>query len=203
MFLAFVYFVVGQAATTRNGAQTAADAAALAAAQDAREQLREGWLEVILDPTQWDRFLEGEEYTESSACQQAAVFAARNGATLEGGTCDRLAGGDEGFSVTVQTTGTVGRSLIPGTESQHATASARAVIKPKCNFLPPEPSEPPESPAPEEPGEEPTEEPTEDPEPEPITGLTCDEEAWTIDPENPELPSVTDLFTVRLTGDDE
>ncbi|MGA5868813.1 hypothetical protein [Streptomyces cinereoruber] len=151
---------------------------------------------MILDPTQWGRFLEGEEYIESSACQQAAAFAARNGATLEGGACDRLAGGDEGFSVTVRTTGTVGRSLIPGTESQHATASAKAVLEPKCNFFPPEPSE---SPAPEEPFEE----PTEDPEPEPITGLTCDEEAWAIDPDDPELPSAADLFTVRLTGDDE
>ena len=39
LFLAFAYFAVGQAAVNRNGAQTAADAAALAAAQEARDQL--------------------------------------------------------------------------------------------------------------------------------------------------------------------
>ncbi|MFE5897956.1 pilus assembly protein TadG-related protein [Streptomyces sp. NPDC056488] len=205
LFLAFVYFVVGQAATTRNGAQTAADAAALAAAQDAREQLHEGWLDVILDPAQWERFLDAEDYTESSACQQAAAFAARNGANLAGDECARLAGSREGFSVTVKTTGTVGRSLVPGTESLHATASAKAVIEPKCSFVPPEPPAT-ESPAPEEPEPdpgptEPDEEP--EPEPEPITRLTCDEVTWTIDPDDPKLPSATDLFTVRLTGDDE
>ncbi|MGV9241848.1 pilus assembly protein TadG-related protein, partial [Streptomyces nigra] len=36
LFLAFAYLAVGQAAANRNGAQTAADAAALAAALDTR-----------------------------------------------------------------------------------------------------------------------------------------------------------------------
>ncbi|MFC8492159.1 pilus assembly protein TadG-related protein [Streptomyces sp. NPDC057235] len=203
LFLAFVYFAVGQAATTRNGAQTAADAAALAAAQDARRQLRDGWLDVILDPAQWERFIEAEDYTESSACQQAAVFAARNGADLAGEECARLADGRKGFGVTVKTTGTVGRSLVPGTESMHATASAKAVIEPKCSFVPPEPpaSEPP---IPEDPEPDPgPTDPDEEPEPEPITELTCDDVTWTIDPDDPKLPSAADLFTVRLTGDDE
>ncbi|MFJ7127968.1 pilus assembly protein TadG-related protein [Streptomyces sp. NPDC098101] len=192
LFLAFAYFMVGQVASTRNGAQTAADAAALAAAQDARDQLREGWLDVILDPAQWDRFREAKDYTTSSACRQAAVFAARNGANFAGDECVRLAGGREGFSVTVRTA---------GAETWHVTASATAVIEPKCSF------EAPETPAPEEtePGPDPEEpeDPEPEEEPEPITGLICEGDAWTIDPADPELPSVTDLFTVRLTGDDE
>ncbi len=96
----------------------------------------------------------------------------------------------------MQTRESVGRSIVPGTETRHATASAKAVIEPKCFIVPPEEPEPEETepdPEPTEPGEE----------PEPIIGLACDGEAWTIDPDDPELPSNEDLFTVRLAGDDE
>ncbi|MFD7961414.1 pilus assembly protein TadG-related protein [Streptomyces zaomyceticus] len=189
LFLAFAYFAVGQAAFTRNSAQTAADAAALAAAQDAREQLREGWLDVVLSPDQWDGYLRGVTYDGPAACGQAEVFAMRNEAKLSGDGCVPPASGDDGFSVTVLTT---------GREPQHATASARAVIEPKCMFTPPEIPVPAET----EPEPDPTE-PSEEPEPEPITGLTCDDEAWTIDPDDPTLPSAVDLFTVRLAGNDE
>ncbi|MEU4075759.1 hypothetical protein DEJ45_12970 [Streptomyces venezuelae] len=196
LFLGFVYFVVGQAGATRSSAQTAADAAALAAAQDARDQLREGWLAVILDPGQWDDFRRGIVYDVPLACRRADDFAGRNGADVLGGSCLRLPG-QEGFSVTVSTRESVG---LPGTEARHAVATAKAVIEPKCTFKPPEEPEPEVTepdPDPTEPGEEPA------PEPEPITGLTCDGEAWTIDPENPELPATEDLFTVRLAGDEE
>jgi len=37
LFLAFAFFAVAQAGTVRNGGQSAADAAALAAAQDDRD----------------------------------------------------------------------------------------------------------------------------------------------------------------------
>ncbi|WUI43475.1 pilus assembly protein TadG-related protein [Streptomyces zaomyceticus] len=195
LFLAFAYFALGQAALTRNGAQTAADAAALAAAQDARDQLRRGWLDVIADPTQWDRFLEGQSYVDAAACQQAASFAARNAAELWGDGCTGGLAEGEGFRVTVRTTGTVGRSVIPGTESKHATATAEALIEPRCRFDPPEPSP---DPTPSEPGDG-EGEPPEPPEPEPIVGLVCDGEPWVIDPEDPILPGASDLFRVRLT----
>lgn len=191
LFLAFAYFAVGQAGFTRNSAQTAADAAALAAAQDAREQLREGWLDVVLTPDQWDGFLRATAYDGIAACDRAEVFAGRNEAKLSGSGCVPPAQGGDAFRVTVLTT---------GRESWHATASAQAVIEPKCNFTPPEvpvPEETEPDPEPTEPGEEP------EPEPEPITGLTCGDEDWTIDPDAPTLPSAVDLFTVRLTGDDE
>ncbi|MER7945954.1 pilus assembly protein TadG-related protein [Streptomyces sp. NPDC096079] len=201
LFLAFVYFVVGQAASTRNGAQTAADAAALAAAQDAREQLRTGWLGVIADPQQWDDFLQGRDYDSLSACRSAAVFAARNDAEVVDDGCGQLDSGREGFSVRVRTTRSVGRSIIPGTEAQHATASANALIEPKCTFTEPEESEPEESQSPDPDPTSPAEEPDE--QDEPILGLTCDGEPWIIDPRDPKLPSAADLFTVRLAGDDE
>ncbi|MFE4616554.1 pilus assembly protein TadG-related protein [Streptomyces sp. NPDC056747] len=172
LFLAFAYFLVGQAAFTRSSAQTAADAAALAAAQDARDQLREGWLEVILAPEQWDEFLVGEAYDEAAACRRAAEFAALNGAALSG-PCEFL--DPTGFRVTVTT--------------QNATASAEAVIESHCEFTAPEPSSEP-TPAPTPSGE---------PEDDPIVGLVCGDDPWEIDPEDPTLPDAMDLFTVRLS----
>lgn len=180
LFLAFVYFAVGQAASTRNDAQTAADAAALAAAQDAREQLREGWLAVVLDPGQWDEFLAGAVYDASAACQQAEEFAARNGAELP--DCAPL--DPSGFRVTVRTTGAGARQ---------ATASAEAVIEPRCTFAEQVPTSEPPTSTPSAPSEGEQEEQG------PITGLACDGDPWEIDPENPSLPDAVDLFTVRLS----
>ena len=42
--LALAYFAVGQAAVNRNGAQSAADAAALAAALNTRDELADQWV---------------------------------------------------------------------------------------------------------------------------------------------------------------
>ncbi|MEU4100816.1 pilus assembly protein TadG-related protein [Streptomyces tanashiensis] len=188
LFLAFAYFLVGQAALTRNSAQTAADAAALAAAQDARDQLRDGWINVILDPEQWDGFLEGGSYEGDSACRQAAEFAARNEAALE--SCGPLATGEHGFKVTVNTT---------GQESSNAKASAEAVVEPRCRFDPPEPPpDPPEDTSgptptgPDDGGEEPDDE-------DPVVGLVCGGKPWVIDPDRPSLPGAADLFRVRLS----
>ncbi|MEU2546279.1 pilus assembly protein TadG-related protein [Streptomyces roseolus] len=191
LFLAFVYFAVGQAAVLRNGTQTAADAAALAAAHNAREQLREGWLEVIDDPAQWQQFVVGDAYDTEVACQGAQEFAARNDAEVE--TCSPIR---FGFAVTVHSAGFVGDSPVPNTETQRAEATASAVIEPLCRFNAPDPTEEPEPPPtpPAEPEEE---------EPEPILGLVCDGLPQVIDPEDPVLPDVGDLFRVRLTGDDE
>ncbi|WP_329621418.1 pilus assembly protein TadG-related protein [Streptomyces sp. NBC_01255] len=180
LFLAFAYFAVGQGAFARNSAQTAADAAALAAAQDAREQLRDDWLEVVLDPEQWAGFLQGVAYVDPSACQQAGEFAARNQANLS--DCERLA--TWGFRVTVRTT---------GSESQQATASAEAVIEPRCMVEDQVPTPEPPTSTPSAPGQ------GEEEEQGPIMGLACDGDSWEIDPENPNLPDAVDLFTVRLS----
>ncbi|MEU5218851.1 pilus assembly protein TadG-related protein [Streptomyces sp. NPDC020807] len=179
LFLAFAYFMVGQAAFTRNGAQTAADAAALAAAQDARDQLRRGWFEVIRDPDQWGDFVQGTEYKHSLACDAAADYAAANHATLPDGDCQPLE--PNGFRVTVTTTG-----------AQEARASALAVIEQRCDFTPYEPPTDPPSPPPTSPPTDPDEEPS------PIAELDCGGESWEIDPDDPELPPSSALFTVRL-----
>ncbi|WP_374050275.1 hypothetical protein [Streptomyces roseicoloratus] len=204
LFLALVYFAVAQAAVTRSGGQTAADAAALAAAQDARAQLRDGWHRVILDPVAWDDYVRGRLYVLDDACDRAARFARDNGAEIAEGDCsDRLSGEDVEFRVRVRTIGTVGSSLVPGTEDRHAEATATAVLEPRCHFEAPEPTPPPPPPSPSEPTptDSPAPEPTStpSPEPEPITGLVCGGVEWTIDPDDPQLPEASDLFTVRLT----
>ncbi|MFD7322362.1 pilus assembly protein TadG-related protein [Streptomyces sp. NPDC059875] len=199
LFLAFAYFAVGQAAVNRNGAQTAADAAALAAAQDARDQLRDGWLNVILDPTKWGEYVRAERYGTGAACQRAASFAAKNEAELWGEGCDRLPLGEEGFRVNVRALNAVGGSVVPGTEKQHATATAVAVIEPRCTFVAPSPT--PTATATPTPTGTPTSEPTPTPTPTtpgPILGLSCDGVDWDIDPNSPQLPSAAYLFIVRL-----
>jgi hypothetical protein len=107
LFLALAYFAVGQAAATRSEAQTAADAAALAAALETRDQLADQWLTNILEPGSWQDIFDGEAPV-SNACWRAHELAARNDA-----------------SVTCQPDGLLGYT---------ATESATAVIAARCSF---------------------------------------------------------------------
>lgn len=134
LFLAFAYFAVGQAAANRNGAQTAADAAALAAAQDRREQLAGAWVESVLDPTKWRQIFEGNADGLAPSCWRAQELAGRNDAHLAGIEC--IPDGLLGFKVEVESNKPVGESIVPGTEKQQANATAAAVIEPRCDFDP-------------------------------------------------------------------
>ena len=100
----------------------------------------------------------------------------------------------------IRTLEAVGSSVVPGTENQHAVATATAVLEPLCSFEPPVPTPPPSPSSAPTPSGTATPEPTStpSPEPQPITGLVCDGVEWTIDPEDPQLPDAADLFTVRL-----
>ena len=129
LFVAFALFAVAKAATVRNGAQSAADAAALAAAQDARDKLTDGFLGAL--DGDWADWLGGDEWRSETACDAAADFAARNRADLV--SCEE-ADGRRGYTVKVRTRYTVGDTLIPGTENKRATATATAVIEPRCHF---------------------------------------------------------------------
>ncbi|MFA7765031.1 pilus assembly protein TadG-related protein [Streptomyces sp. NRRL S-448] len=129
LFAAFAFFAVGQAAVTRSDAQGAADAAALAAAREARDHLVPGLDLAALKPKDWEDVLRGKRLDLSGkACEQAAAFASKNDATA---TCTWAA---LSFTVEAKTNGTVGRSVIPGTDAMHGTASATAVIEPRCHL---------------------------------------------------------------------
>ncbi|MET9803457.1 pilus assembly protein TadG-related protein [Streptomyces sp. NPDC006368] len=198
LFLAFAFFAVGQATVTRNGAQGAADAAALAAAQDARDQMAPGLLASIFAPGGIEEFLRGNKFGTAAACAQAQAFAAKNRADVvdvdgsgDGG-CSRDPGflRDE-FTVEIKTRYTVGKSVIPGTERQHGTAKSTAVIEFRCSMKPDgEPNTPGED------TDEDEEEGNETPGP---AELTCDGQDLVIEPGIP-LPSLQlqKIFTVHL-----
>jgi hypothetical protein len=101
LFLAFVYVAVGQAAVNRGGAQTAADAAALAAAQDTRNQLAVEWQKDVLDPTKWQGIFDGKVLGLADSCGSADQLAGQNYAHVTG--CGSSTGLLPGYTVTVQT----------------------------------------------------------------------------------------------------
>ncbi|MGA4964204.1 pilus assembly protein TadG-related protein [Streptomyces pseudogriseolus] len=181
LFLAFAYLAVGQAAANRNGAQTAADAAALAAAQERRDQLAGAWLENLLDPEEWQDIFDGMADGLTPSCWRAEQLAASNDATVLSCNADGLLG----YTVEVQTNKTVGDSIVPGTETKKSRATATAVIESRCDL-----------PAGE--GEADTEEKDE---PEELPTLNCKGGVdWELDPETPDdlLPQPEDLFDVHL-----
>ncbi|QKW29182.1 hypothetical protein HUT11_26025 [Streptomyces seoulensis] len=173
LFLALAYFAVGQATVNRGGAQTAADAAALAAAQDTRDQLADEWVREVLDPAKWEDIFTGNGQGLEPSCPRAGQLAEQNDAHLL--RCD-----PEGleFTVDVQTNKSMGKSVVPITESKRSKASATAVIKPLCTFPPL----------------------TADAAPKVLPILTCrNSRQWELDPKNlTELPKPQDLFDVHL-----
>ncbi|MFD5253778.1 MULTISPECIES: pilus assembly protein TadG-related protein [Streptomyces] len=176
LFLAFAYFAVGQAAVNRNGAQTAADAAALAAAQETRDGLAGRWVEDVLDPTKWQDILDGDGLGLPDPCWRAHELAAQNDATVDDCAPEGLR-----FSVTVQANKAAGDSVIPATSTTKAHADAVAVIEPLCTFDPP----------------------GEDAEEDILPTLTCGdgdgEREWELDPDDlGDLPRPEDLFDVHL-----
>ncbi|UYQ66635.1 pilus assembly protein TadG-related protein [Streptomyces peucetius] len=190
LFLVLVYLAFGQADVTRNGAQTAADAAALAAAKQSRDDLE--LVDVIDD---LEAVFGGQVPADTpDGCMRAVDFAARNDAVAGYQDCVPLNDGRWGFTVDVKSRESMGNSVIDGTGSKHAMATATAVIEPRCTFMPEES----EAPEPDEENEE-----AEDDKEKPSPGkLRCDAQDWDIDPENLDLlPDMADLFTVRLAED--
>ncbi|MFG2119338.1 pilus assembly protein TadG-related protein [Streptomyces sp. NPDC048710] len=171
LFLALAYLAVGQAAVNRGGAQTAADAAALAAAQNRRDQLAAKWVEDVLDPTKWQDDFDGKVPLGPS-CWRADQLAAQNDAQAQCDSPEPLT-----FTVTARTDKSVGKSVVPGSENYHSTASARAVIEPLCTF---------ELPGKGAGGSA-------------LPQLTCKDRDWELNPDDlTDLPRPEDLFDVHL-----
>jgi hypothetical protein len=173
---ALAFFAWAQAASVRNQAQTAADAAALAAAQDARDELMDGLEMALTDEGEWLDWLEPEEATGSGTTAAAQALAAQNDATLQGGAQPVVRNGFPGYQVDVRTNFTVGDSIIPGTESTKAEASAVAVVQPRCQI-------------------------DADADASKAVELDCDGELVTLDPNDfdpADLPDAAMLFSVYL-----
>ncbi|MFD0377072.1 pilus assembly protein TadG-related protein [Streptomyces sp. NPDC127112] len=191
LFAALAFFVVGQAGVTRSNAQGAADAAALAAAGEARDNAFLGLDLLSLRPDDWTRLVDGDLLTGQGACAKAAEFAALNDATAECEAAVPL------VTVTVTTKGTVGKSVVPGTEGVHGNATAKARIKPRCSLR----SAP--SPVPTSPAQTPDPASSPSPTSSPVAGsvtFICDGDPLTLDlgKPGPLRKLARALFTVRL-----
>ncbi|MFD9881352.1 hypothetical protein ACFWZT_07795 [Streptomyces alboflavus] len=109
----------------------------------------------------------------------ADALAAANDAYVSGFGATEVEG-YPGYDVEVTTNYTVGDSIIPGTESQHAKADATAVIKPRCDLA-------------------------ESADPEKAVEFVCDGEdvPIEIDPDDfdlDDLPDASTLFSVHLAN---
>ncbi|MFJ3959780.1 pilus assembly protein TadG-related protein [Streptomyces sp. NPDC090036] len=131
LFAALAFVVVGMAGATRSDAQGAADAAALAAAREARDNAFEDINLLTLTQGDWEEILMGDRLIESGACAKAQAFAAMNDATAT--TCEADI---PEVTVSVRTDAAVGDSVIPGSEGMHGSAEAKAVIEPRCSLKP-------------------------------------------------------------------
>ncbi|MFD5931241.1 pilus assembly protein TadG-related protein [Streptomyces sp. NPDC060333] len=185
LFAALAFFVFGQAAVVRSDAQGAADAGALAAAREARDNLLPGLDLATLKPDEWQDILTGKSFDMAGACGAAEDFARRNEASA---TCSSAA---LRFTVEVTTEGTVGASVVPGTQDMHGAAKAVAEVVPRCELGDgPTPSATP-LPAPTDP-------PSTTP-----TVINCKGgKIIKFDPRKPDLWSTLarSLFDVRLVG---
>ena len=170
LFTAFAFFTVAQAGTVRNGGQSAADAAALAAAQDDREQFYDGFLGALDDDDAWRDWLDGLGDITGDGCGEADRFAGRNRSDVL--SCEQVSReGDPGYTVRIRTRFDTGDTFIPGTENKKAKATATAVIRPLCDF----------------------DEDAEDVE------FTCDGEDFIIDPDDDDIDlKPSDVFSVVL-----
>lgn len=173
LFLAFAYLAVGQAAVNRSGAQTAADAAALAAAQDVRDQLAGQWVKDLTDPAKWQDIFDGDADV-TDPCVRAEQLAAQNDAHLD--DCYPLA--PRKYKAEVTTNKSVGDSVVPTTENIKSKASATAEIQPLCTFKPL----------------------GGDAEDDKLPELDCDGKVWDLKPDDDPagLPKPEDLFDVHL-----
>ncbi|MGW5936630.1 pilus assembly protein TadG-related protein [Streptomyces celluloflavus] len=209
LFLALAFFAVGQAAASRNGAQTAADAAALAAGQQYRDQLTKGLLDPIRSGAggggdgraRWAEQLHGRGVPSGPACENADWFAAQNDAVVS--ACRPGSEPATSFAVTVKSLKPVGRSIIPSTGSTYASAEAKAVVVPRCTLAEDgmggtggtggtgegdKGGKGGDGGAADGTGQ-----------PGPPLGIVCDGKTWVLDPGNLRvLPQASDLFAVRL-----
>jgi hypothetical protein len=149
----------------------------LAAAQDARDELIDGLTGAIGQDGNWLDWLDGTQNPPGAGATAAAQqLAAENDSTLQGNAQFVTRNGFPGYQADIETNYTVGKSIIPGTETRRAKAHAVAVIQPRCDFdLDADPEKPVE--------------------------LNCDGDIVNIDPGDfnaDDLPDPSVLFSVHL-----
>ncbi|MFE9696777.1 pilus assembly protein TadG-related protein [Streptomyces sp. NPDC006270] len=127
LFLALAFFAVGKASALRNGSQGAADAAALAAVQEARDDFGVGFY-ASLPGNMLDAFLDTPFVPPCSAAQRLA----------DANDADRTmcvpAFGYMRDRITVEVEGRkpVDSPVLPGSQNKKAKAKATALIEFRC-----------------------------------------------------------------------
>lgn len=147
----------------------------MAAAQDSRDELMTGLAGAVGTDDHWLDWLKGDLFKGTGAEAAADRLAADNDSAVQGFTPTAV-NGFPGYQVAIETRYTVGDSIIPGTDNQHAKARATAVIEPRCTFAA-------------------------DADPTKPVRLDCDGQTVNIDPEDfdsDELPDASVLFSVHL-----
>lgn len=147
----------------------------MAAAQDTRDELMTDLQGAIGQDDDWTKWLSGQDAQGAGASAAAAQLAAANDSTVLS-IAPTVVNGYPGYQVAIETRYTVGKSIIPGTETRRARAEAIAVIEPRCTF------------------------PT-DADPKRLVHLDCDGQSVDIDPahfRSDDLPDASVLFSVHL-----
>ncbi|MFF5333112.1 pilus assembly protein TadG-related protein [Streptomyces sp. NPDC013181] len=207
IFVALVFLAFGEADVRRNGAQGAADAAALAAAKDSRSLLESDLRSHITDPAYFQSVFDARfPGPAGNACGKASEFAALNKAADV--RCRSLSDGRWGYEVSLKSAEGMSVNIVPGTAGKHATAVAVAVVEPRCTFTPEPGSDPTPDPDPTS-GEDATPDPDATPDGDSdedskaIGRVRCDGgRDWAVVPENlTQMPDVADLFSVHLAED--
>ncbi|MEU3006136.1 MULTISPECIES: pilus assembly protein TadG-related protein [unclassified Streptomyces] len=127
LFLALAFFAVGKASALRNGSQGAADAAALAAAQKARDDFGTGFY-ASLPLNVLDAFLEKPFF---APCYEASRLAEANDAMEK--SCYPTSGYlRDRITVEVEGLEPVDSPVLPGSENKKAKAMATALIEFRC-----------------------------------------------------------------------
>ncbi|MFJ2089653.1 pilus assembly protein TadG-related protein [Streptomyces sp. NPDC087901] len=178
LFLALVFFAFGEADVKRNGAQTAADATALAAAKDSRKLLKLDLMAHVMDRGFYTEVFNAP-YVGMDGCAMASSFGARNGATEV--DCRPVSGMRWGYEVELKSRKKMSANLVPGTEGRRAEAEAVAVLDNRgCTFVP--------NPIPTSPS---------------IGTVGClSGLVWVVSPQSlAVMPDMTLLFDVRLAED--
>ncbi|MEU8561180.1 pilus assembly protein TadG-related protein [Streptomyces cyaneofuscatus] len=131
LFLALAFFAVGKAAALRNGSQGAADAAALAAAQTAREDIETLFIAALPLET-LDLFLR-KPFESLRPCAEARRLADANESDLLSCSAEYAY---PRYEITAQVEGRnpVDSPVLPGSDRQFATAKATALIEFRCTW---------------------------------------------------------------------
>ncbi|MFI6646201.1 pilus assembly protein TadG-related protein [Streptomyces sp. NPDC050529] len=134
LFLALVFFAFGEADVQRNGAQTAADATALASAKDSRKLLKFDLMAHVMDRGFYTEVF-NTPYVGMDGCTTGRAFGRMNDATSV--DCHPVGDMRWGYEVELKSKKGMSANLVPGTKGKQASAEAVAVLDNRgCKFVP-------------------------------------------------------------------